>query len=481
MPQQVLIIHGWSDTSASFHPLADFLEKNGYQPKQMWLGDYISLDDDVRVADVGRRMGEVIDGMLATGELGPSFDVIVHSTGGLVTREWLTTRYRGKAETCPMKRLVMLAPANFGSKLAATGKSFLGRLAKGYNNGFQTGQSMLNDLELSSPYQWELAQRDVLKAPDATDTDSYYGADRVWPFVIVGTHPYNSLFRQIVNENGADGTVRVCAANMNARGATINFNADSPDQAVTVWGTRLEVDVPLAVLPTRTHGSVTDPERAVSDNQDGIPESAAEKAQLGQLILQALACTSFTAYKNIQAEWDALTEGTAALARADQGSALTDKSLQIYHQYMQANCYVVDDYGKPVPDYFLEFSPGAKDPAYDEANLYLHAHVIEDVKVNSQNTALRNIYLDRSDLIYGYYPLLNQDADPVLMMSVSAASPGPNIDYFTRDGRLGSMEIPLHFQGELTKRWLRRNATHFLHILIPRVPKENVFKLTSVG
>ncbi|MES2106223.1 MAG: alpha/beta fold hydrolase [Pseudomonadota bacterium] len=481
MPQQVLIIHGWSDTSASFHPLADFLGQHGYQAREMWLGDYISLDDDVRVADVGRRMGEVIDAMLGSGQLAPSFDVIVHSTGGLVAREWLTTRYRGQAETCPMKRLVMLAPANFGSKLAATGKSFLGRLAKGYNNGFQTGKAMLNDLELASPYQWELAQRDLLIAPDSIDKDRYYGADRVWPFVIVGTHPYNSLFRQLVNENGADGTVRVCAANMNARGATINFNADNPGQAVTVWESRLEADVPLAVLPTRTHASITDPDRVVGDNRDGIEESDAEKARLGQLILQALACDSFAAYQAIQDEWDQLTEATAALAKADQPGSLDDGKLQIYHQYMQANCYVVDDYGKPVPDYFLEFSPGAGDPAYDEANLYLHAHVVEDVKINSQNAALRNLYFDRSDLMYGYYGLLKNDADPVLMMSISAASPGPNIDYFMRNGSQANMQVPLHFQDEATKRWLRRNATHFLQIVIPRVPKENVFKLTRVG
>ncbi len=87
-----------------------------------------------------------------------------------------------------MKRLVMLAPANHGSKLAATGKSFLGRVVKGYDNWFQSGQAMLDDLELSSAFQWQLAQRDVLIVPGG-DTTLYYGADRVWPFVIVGTHP----------------------------------------------------------------------------------------------------------------------------------------------------------------------------------------------------------------------------------------------------------------------------------------------------
>ena len=96
-------------------------------------GSYRSLDEvretvigagagaTVRVEDVARRMHEVIDEMQASGELEASFDMIVHSTGGLVARAWLTTHYRGRAQDCPLKRLVMLAPANYGSKLAATG------------------------------------------------------------------------------------------------------------------------------------------------------------------------------------------------------------------------------------------------------------------------------------------------------------------------------------------------------------------------
>ncbi len=98
MARQVLIIHGWSDTSHSFHSLAAFLAGHGYAPKLLWLGDYISRDDDVRVEDVGKRMGEVIAGMSKSGELDKSFDVIVHSTGGLVAREWLTSWYEGGAE-----------------------------------------------------------------------------------------------------------------------------------------------------------------------------------------------------------------------------------------------------------------------------------------------------------------------------------------------------------------------------------------------
>src|SRR6185295_18952409 len=151
-------------------------------------------------------------------------DMIVHSTGGLVARQWLSVYYPS-GRNCPVRRMIMLAPANFGSKLAAVGQSMLGRVVKGWNNWFHTGKQMLRSLELASPYQWNLVQRDLLSPIEAEATVSPYGDSKVWPFVIVGTHPYASKLRAILNESGADGTVRASAANLNVRGTTIDFAA----------------------------------------------------------------------------------------------------------------------------------------------------------------------------------------------------------------------------------------------------------------
>jgi pimeloyl-ACP methyl ester carboxylesterase len=472
MARQVLIIHGWSDTSDSFHALSRFLGAHGFDVRTLWLGDYISMEDDVRVQDVAIRMADVIDQRIAQGDLQSSFDIIVHSTGGLVVRAWLTTRYHGAAERCPAKRLLMLAPANYGSKLAAIGKTMLARLVKGFKHGFQTGTSMLNDLELASPFQWELAQRDVLVAPGG-DTTRYYGEDRVWPFVIVGTRGYTAMLRQIANENGSDGTVRVCAANLNARGVTIDFRETDPERMMQLWDSRLQCDVPLAVLPTRTHGSIIDPDRSDSDNIEDIVESDAEKQQLGSLILEALGCASFDAYRDIQARWEDLSNQTANRHLADPSNPQSE----CFHQYMQLNAYVVDDHGKPVPDYFLEFFSNP-DEAQDPANVYLHANVIEDVKKNSQNEALRNLYFDRTDLVEGYYPRFSAGEDPVLYMSISAAPPGASINYFDPGDPSAAGKVPVHLEGDKTKRWLRHNSTHFVQVIIPRRPVEDVFRLT---
>lgn len=62
-----------------------------------------------------------------------------------------------------------------------------------------------------------------------------------------------------------------------------------------------------------------------------------------------------------------------------------------------------------------------------------------------------------------------------LRTSISAAAPGSNIHYFSAaEGAKG--EFVLHSQDETT-RWLRRNTTHFLKIVIPRQPADAVFTL----
>lgn len=469
---QVLIVHGWSDSSDSFRPLADFLVARGWQAKTLWLGDYVSMEDDVRVQDVAMRMAQVIDQRIAAGQLDARFDMIVHSTGGLVARAWLTTRYRGRMAECPVRRLVMLAPANYGSKLAAMGKSMLGRLAKGFRHGFHTGTSMLDDLELASPFQWELAQRDVLLAPGG-DAERYYGADRVLPFVITGTRGYTGLLRQIANEDGSDGTVRACAANLNARGVTLDFRETDPEKVMQPWASRIEDEVPLAVLPTRTHATIIDPGRADPESDDGIAETAEEKAKLGELILQALACADIAAYRQIRQDWAALSEATAGRGAADDPE---NPCADGYHQYLQINVYAVDDHGKPVADYFLEFfsNPNQAD---DAANAYLHANVIEDVKKNSRNEALRNLYLDRTDLVEGYYARFASGESPVLYLSVHAEAPGANVSYFDADGSGARGMVRVHLEADATRRWLKRNTTHFVQIILPRRPGEGVFRV----
>ena len=145
---------------------------------------------------------------------------------------------------------------------------------------------------------------------------------------------------------------------------------------------------------------------------------------------------------------------------------------------MQVNAYVVDDHGKPVSDYFLEFFSN-RDRDDDPPNVYLHANVLKDVKKNTVNEALRNLYFDRTDLVDGYYPRFSAGANPVLYMSVYADAPGANVSYFAPDDPSAQGMVPIHLEGDATKRWLKRNTTHFVQIILPRRPGERVFRLVD--
>lgn len=476
MPAQVAIVHGWSDSSKSFHNLRRFLDANGYEVAQIWLGDYVSMDDDVRIEDVAKRMQRVVQTAIAEGRLTVPFDLIVHSTGGLVAREWLATYYP-TGEGAPVKRLVMLAPANFGSRLAALGKSMIGRVAKGWNNWFQTGEEMLRSLELASPYQWNLARRDLFD-PDDTGEAGPYGSDRIWPFVITGTRAYSSGLRKIVNEHGSDGTVRACAANLNAVGMTIDFAADPANPTVRRWRARGDMRCPLAVLPDRDHGAVTDPDRASGAQGE-------TSSWTGRLILQALACDSPEAYAAVQDEWWRLSEETAALADDEARlRAMFPRNApnpQSYHQHMQFIVHARDDHGQPVGDYFLEFfSP---EVAGEREAIFFHSEVLSHVHTNTRSPSFRCLYIDRTDLIERFYGMLRKGAARQLAVSISAAPVGPNVRYFdkTRDGATG--HIVIHREDrrreQADEERLHRNATHLVEIIIPRQPVDKVFSLSQ--
>lgn len=79
----------------------------------------------------------------------------------------------------------------------------------------------------------------------------------------------------------------------------------------------------------------------------------------------------------------------------------------------------------------------------------------------------------------GFYPLLPAGTDPTLYMSISAAAPRKNINYFERGNPRSDQHVPVHLEGNKTKRWLQRNTTHFVQLVIPRVPNAEVFKLTN--
>ncbi len=488
--RQVVVLHGWSDDSESFRPLISFLKRNEYDVTPLFLGDYISLRDDVRIEDVARRMEEVVREKMARpasarDRLNRTFDLIVHSTGGLLARRWISEYY--KTRTCPVRNLLMLAPANFGSALAHKGRSLIGRLFKGgVKNGFQVGEEMLYALELGSSFQWDLAQDDLFVPEDSSRANAFYGPDVVRPFVIIGTHPYKGFGRDLINENGSDGTVRVAAANMNARGLTVDFTQSLTSPAVRPWARRggNRVQFPLAVLPDRDHGNVIDPD------SDGHSKDPTYQAQLANLIVDALSTNSAAQYQAKAADWDTVCMDTRTYAGFSDGAEAHRRALfgrstpdaENFHEHYQMVIRAEDQFGLPISDYFVEFFPKPKRfhrfTQIRKASHFFHDEVLEHTHKHQRDSAYRCFFVDRYDLMRegGFYSLIPEGSPMGLALTATATDPGPRVSYFAKGVPTKRGALDLHGKNE-SDRWLKRHCTHFIKMVVPRVGTDELFKL----
>ena len=493
MPDQVVILHGWSDSSKSFEPLASFLERSGFETVPIFLGDYISLRDDVTIDDVVKRMEAEIAQRVALPasspkRLGPHFHLIVHSTGGLVARRWIARYYADRP--CPVKNLLMLAPANFGSKLAHLGRSLVGRVAKGWSTGLETGEEMLHALELSSPFQWELARSDLF-ARDA-HAPVLYAPDRVRPFVIVGTHPYDKLATRLTNENGSDGTVRVAAANLNAHGLTVDFTGGEEslrNPALRPWKRRGgDLQFPLAVLPDRDHGSITRPD------EPGYSKHEPAQRQLGDLIVQALRTKTAAQYTKVREAWEAINADTRTFAGEKQAAqehrdaffAHRGTQAQYFNEHFQIHARAIDEFGDPVNDYFLAFMPQWKKKKFfglrselPAESVYFHEEVLADVHRHRRARSHLCLYLDRYDMMGkgGFYDRVSPSKCEELAFTVTAENPGAHITYFSTKKNAQHGLVLLHDRDSVANRWLQRHCTHFVELVIPRIAVDEVFTL----
>ena len=164
MADQIVLVfvHGWSVTNTdTYGGLPSALVKNSpadlnIKVAHLYLGKYVSFEDEVNVDDLARGMQCAINAeILPKLKKGERFACITHSTGGPVVRKWIDVYFKGQLDDCPLQHLVMLAPANHGSALAQLGKGRLSRM-KFFAEGVQPGTKVLDWLELGSDQSWEL-------------------------------------------------------------------------------------------------------------------------------------------------------------------------------------------------------------------------------------------------------------------------------------------------------------------------------------
>jgi len=213
----IVFIHGYSAESKTDDPAA-IAGIYGSLPQalrdlyggvvEIDLSRYVSLEDGVTVDDISRALERALRGDFAQLLKGP-LNVIIHSTGALVIRNWIRSH---SASPSPVRNMIYLAGANLGSGWAHIGK---GQLAKWgrmvFQGGAERGVHVLDALELGS--SWTLDLHLSFLRPGATMADF-----AVREFVIVGTQALAAWFTAPIrygHEDGSDGVVRVAASNVN--------------------------------------------------------------------------------------------------------------------------------------------------------------------------------------------------------------------------------------------------------------------------
>jgi triacylglycerol esterase/lipase EstA (alpha/beta hydrolase family) len=107
-------------TGLDFTDLCDGLKERHVEPIDINVGNYVSLDNETSIKDIAEGFDRALQNNPRL-NAGQEFDAIVHSTGMLVIRAWLTN-YGGAVgdneRAKRLKHLVGLAPATWGSPQA---------------------------------------------------------------------------------------------------------------------------------------------------------------------------------------------------------------------------------------------------------------------------------------------------------------------------------------------------------------------------
>ena len=216
---RLIFVHGWSVTNTNtYGQLPQALSNSAaaygldLEIQHVYLGRYISFHDEVTMDDICRAMDKALHDLPGNDDTNITpFSCITHSTGGPVVRSWVDRFYGADGlNNCPLRHLVMLAPANHGSTLAVLGKARVGRI-KSWFHGVEPGQQVLDWLCLGSHGQWRLNERYL---------QYDYSNHSFYPFVLTGQGIDNKFYDFINSylvEKGSDGVVRVAGANMNYR------------------------------------------------------------------------------------------------------------------------------------------------------------------------------------------------------------------------------------------------------------------------
>jgi hypothetical protein len=360
MSNPLVLLHGYSSSGEAFTTWKNALLAAGRKIEEISVGNYVTLNNEVTVDDIANGFQRALHDK---GLDKVPFDAIVHSTGMLVLRSWLTASNPQTQRQGLLKHLVALAPATFGSPLASKGRSLLGRIFMGNKHlgpdFLNSGNLVLSNLELGSEFSWDLAHKDLIGTP-------LYGPNNNTPYVFVfdGTDDYGKLAEIFLpgDQKGSDGVVRWSGVALNTRKITLNLGKPSVQWAD--WSNLL--DIPLIPVAGINHGQI-------------LSEPPQE---LVALVLKALNVNSKDDFANFHAT-DVANAQVVQQARAKLKN----------NRWQQFVVHATDSQGNPIIDYSIEIILKAADGTVTEV-----ANFESDVHPYAADTSYRCFHVQLDNL-----------------------------------------------------------------------------------
>ena len=444
----LVFVHGWSVTSKdTYGGLPEAIQAHArdnniqIETRHIYLGRYISFHDEVAMDDLARAMEYAVQNDLQGVR---EFSCITHSTGGPLVRRWIDLHYGAKRlSACPLRHLIMLAPANHGSALAIIGKGRLSRI-KAWFQGVEPGQRVLDWLCLGSNEAWELQ-------------DSFTGYtlenQNVYPFVLSG-ETIDPSFYDFLNaylvEKGSDGVIRLTAANLNYSFFRLEQSDERYDDG---GGNYILVDSPgkrrrppktaFGVIPGASHSGTK-----IGIMRSVTPDNAHNKPVV-DTVIQCLKVNTWLQYE----------------ARIDELESETDRQ---QHSSGHSRCVMFifrirDDAGDSISDYDLLLLGREYDPDKLPKGFFI------DVQKNPRSNAL-TYYLN--------YDVLSQS--PELGIRVTArpefSKPGKTPERFS-----GYTPCEFRFSGGQVSRSIKPNETVYVDIVLKRCVDREAFRFDPLS
>lgn len=445
---KLVFVHGYSVTDMkSYGQLPEALQAVAEKTtpdvvldiKHIYLGRYISFHDEVTMDDIARSFDKArLDAVKDTDTVGEvPFSCITHSTGGPAIRTWMKLYYAENMGNCPLRHLIMLAPANHGSALAQLGKGRLSRMVTWFQ-GVEPGQKVLDWLELNSEGQWSLNESWLSYNPEQR---------KFFPFVITGQSIDAKLYDHLnsyTGEKGSDGVMRVCGTNMNYQFVHLRQSDKIIDVAKGTCSLEIVGDkpklaplTPLAIIPGASH---TGEKMGIMFS---VTTANASTKPVVKNILDCLQINDATGYAAIYGSMEKLSKETQ-----DNDAKTKDKYSMVFFRLR-------DDRGNTISDFdILLLGSNDYDPDKLESGFFV------DRQRNQVSANHLAYYVDHNKMM--------SIKDGVIGFRI-VARPSEGFSYY-KPAEFRSGGMPL---GDL----LKPNQTLYVDIELKRHVDQNVFRL----